>query len=242
MNYETFTQFLAQFSAQTDLMDIGEYINFLYKKVGLDGLMSVLRLQQYTVSHLHSDNRILRMNYLDNNRIWRPRWSRQTRGTIFWLNDDDVWVPIKFLLERGAEVFTGFHVKNGVTQTDNFSIENITCKTARIPVLDDAQQKLIECLITNSEIPDGLVASFKKDGSLLGCTMYKDKNIQDYMRELIIKTGDKFALQVMQFCDQLNIPLLSFSTQSTLLVGEFMQDYTVTALLSTVCEFQAKFE
>jgi hypothetical protein len=234
MNYETFTQFLAEFSAQTDLMDIGEYINFLYKKVGLDGLMSVLRLQQYTVSHLHSDNRILRMNYLDNNRIWRPRWSRQTRGTIFWLNDDDVWVPIKFLLERGAEVFTGFHVKNGVTETDNFSIENIACKTARIPVLDDAQQKLIECLITNSEIPDGLVASFKKDGSLLGCTMYKDKNIQDYMRELIIKIGDKFALQVMQFCDQLNIPLLSFSTQSTLLVGEFMQDYTVTALLSTV--------
>jgi len=234
MNYETFTQFLAEFSAQTDLMDICEYVNFLYKKVGLDGMMSVLRLQQYTVSHLHSDSRILRMNYLDNNRIWRPRWSRQTRGTIFWLNDDDVWVPIKFLLERGAEVFTGFHVKNGVTETDNVSIENIACKTARIPVLDDAQQKLIECLITNSEIPDGLVASFKKDGSLLGCTMYKDKNIQDYMRELIIKTGDKFALQVMQFCDELNIPLLSFSTQSTLLVGEFMQDYTVTALLSTV--------
>ncbi len=234
MNYETFTQFSAEFSAQTDLMDIGEYVNFLYKKFGLDGLMSVLRLQQYTVSHLHSDNRILRMNYLDNNRIWRPRWSRQTRGTIFWLNDDDVWVPIKFLLERGAEVFTGFHVKNGVTETDNVSIENIACKSARIPVLDDAQQKLIEYLITNSEIPDGLVTSFKKDGSLLGCTFYKDKNIQEYMRQLIINTGDKFSLQVLQFCDELNIHLLTFSTQSTLLVGEFMQDYTVTALLSTV--------
>ncbi len=234
MNYETFTQFSAEFSSQTDLMDIGEYVNFLYKKFGLDGLMNVLRLQQYTVSHLHSDNRILRMNYMEHNRIWRPRWSRQTRGTIFWLNDDDVWVPIKFLLERGAEVFTGFHVKNGVTETDNVSIKSITCKTAHIPILDNAQQKLIECLVSNSEIPDGLVASFKKDGSLLGCTMYKDKNIQDYMRELIIKTGDKFALQVMQFCDELNIPLLSFSTQSTLLVGEFMQDYTVTALLSTV--------
>ncbi len=83
MNYETFTQFSTEFSAQTDLMNICEYINFLYKKFGLDGLMSVLRLQQYVVSHLHSDNRILRMNYMEHNRIWRPRWSRQTRGTIF---------------------------------------------------------------------------------------------------------------------------------------------------------------
>jgi hypothetical protein len=91
-------------------MDIGKYVNFLYKKFGIDGLMSVLRLQQYTVLNLHSDNRILRMNYLDNNRIWRPQWSRQTRGTIFLLNDDDVWVPIKFLLERGAEVFTACRI------------------------------------------------------------------------------------------------------------------------------------
>jgi hypothetical protein len=229
MNYEI----ISSLSSQTDYMDIGKYVNFLYKKFGLDGLLSALRMQHYTVSNLHSDSRILRMNYMDNNRLWRPQWSRQTRGTIFWLNDDDVWVPIKFLLERGAEVFTGFHVKNGVSETDNVNIESITCKTARIPVLDDSQQKLIECLVSNSEIPDGLVASFKKDGSLLGCTMYKDKNIQEYMRELITKTNDKFALQVMQFCDELGIPLLTFSTQSTLLVGEFMQDYTVTALLST---------
>jgi hypothetical protein len=230
MNYEI----ISSLSSQTDVMNICEYVNFLYKTFGLDSLLSAFRMQQYTVSHLHSDPRILRMNYLDNNRLWRPQWSRQTRGTVFWLNDDDVWVPIKFLLERGAEVLTGFHVKNGVSETDNVNIESIACKTARIPVLDDSQQKLIECLVANAEIPDGLVASFKKDGSLLGCTMYKDKNIQEYMRELITKTGDKFANLVMSFCDELGIPLLTFSTQSTLLVGEFMQDYTVTALLSLI--------
>ncbi len=155
MNYEI----ISSLSSQTDVMDICEYVNFLYKTFGLDGLLSAFRMQQYTVSHLHSDPRILRMNYLDNNRLWRPRWSRQTRGTVFWLNDEDVWVPIKFLLERGAEVLTGFHVKNGVSETDNVNIESIACKTARIPVLDDSQQKLIECLVANSEIPDGLVAS-----------------------------------------------------------------------------------
>jgi hypothetical protein len=215
-------------------VNICKYINYLYKEFGLNGLMSAFRMQQYTISNLHSDPRILRINYKDTNRLWRPRWSRQTRGIVFWLNDDDVWVPIKFLLERGAEVFTGFHVKNGVTETDNISIESITCKNGRVPVLDDSQQKLIECLVANAEIPDGLVASFKKDGSLLGCTVYKNKKIEEYMRQLVIKTGNKFALQVMAFCDELDIPLLTFSTQSTLLVDEFMQDYTVTSLLSTV--------
>lgn len=233
MNFEM----LSELSVQTNDMNICEYVNFLYNKFGSDLMMSALRMQNYIISNLHSDPRILRMNYMEHNRIWRPQWSRQTRGTIFWLNDHDVWVPIKFLLERGAEVFTGFHIKNGVTETDNFKIEqieNIQSTNTRSSVLDDAQQKLIECLISNSKIPGGLVASFKKDGSLLGCTMYNDKKIEQYIRQLILKIDDKFAMQVMKFCDELNIPLLTFSTQSTLFVGDQMQDYTVTALLSMI--------
>lgn len=229
MNYDS----IAAFSSETDGYTICEYVNWLYTKFGLDGTMSAFRMQRYIVSNSHSDPRILRMNYLENNRLWRPRWSRQTRGTTFWLNDDDIWIPIKFLLERGAEVFTGLHVKNGLTETDNVTMDSITCKSARIPVLDDSQQKLIECLVTNSEIPDGLIASFKKDGSLLGCTMY-NKETEAYMRQFIAKANDKFALLIMQMCTELDIPLLTFSTQSTLLAGELMQDYTVTALLSTV--------
>lgn len=230
MNYEI----ISSLSSQTDVMNICEYLNFFYKKFGIEGLHSVLKIQSYMSAHLHTDQRILRINYLDHNKLWHPRWSRQTRGTVFWLNDDDVWIPIKFLLERGAEVFTGFHVSNGVTETDNVNIDTIISKSDKVPTLDDDQQKLIECLVANAEIPDGLVASFKKDGSLLGCTMYKDKNIEEYIRQLITKTEDKFAMQVMSFCDELCLPLLTFSTQSTLLVGEFMQDYTVTALLSLI--------
>lgn len=229
MNFET----ISNFSLRTDVMNITEYINFLFNEFGLENMMSALRMQRYYVSHLHSDNRILRINYMEHNNTWRPLWSRQTRGTIFWLNDDNVWVPIKFLLERGTETLTGFHVTNGVMQTDNIDVKDIK-STSRIKNFDDDQQALIECLITNAEIPGGLIASFKKDGSLLGCSMYKNKVIEDYMRQIIIKIDDKFSLQVMKFCDELGIPLMTFSTQSTLLIGDIMQDYTVTALLSTI--------
>lgn len=227
----------------TDNMNIIEYVNYIYKKFGLNGLKDTLSSQAYLVNDSFGDQRILRMNYLESNKLWRPIWSRQTRGTIFFLNDKDIWVPIKSLLERGTELLTGLHITDGITETDNINIEDlvkdtedeaISKITSNMINFDSDQINLMIKLIFNKKIEDGLALSFKKDGSLLGCSLYKNKEISNYIKELILNSNDLFAKAVIKLCDENNIPLLVFSTQSTLSVGTQMYDYTINALLASL--------
>ncbi len=230
------------YDVNTDSMDITQYVNYLYKKFGLEGMKDVFGSQFYRVTDSHLEPRILRMNYLEHNRLWRPKWSRQTRGTTFWLNESDIWVPIKFHLERGTEALTGLHVQDGITATDNIDVGNHLDKEediienlkSSLEHLDQDQVNLITRLVLNKEIEEGLALTFKKDGSLLGCTMYKNKSIETFMRNFIKLSGDELAILISNMCEELNIPLLVFSTQSTVIVGTQMHDYTVNALLASL--------
>ncbi len=230
------------FDTNTDSMDITQYVNYLYKKFGLEGMKDVFGSQFYRVTDSHSEPRILRMNYLEHNRLWRPKWSRQTRGTTFWLSDSDIWIPIKFHLERGTEALTGLHVQDGITSTDNIDVGRVTDKEEELiqnlnlslEHLDLDQINLITRLVLNREIEEGLALTFKKDGSLLGCTKYKNKTIETFMKNFIKSSGDELAILISEMCEELEIPLLVFSTQSTVIVGPQMHDYTVNALLASL--------
>ncbi len=230
------------FDVNTDSMDIIQYVNYLYKRFGLEEMKDIFGSQYYRVTDSHSEPRILRMNYLEHNRLWRPKWSRQTRGTTFWLNDQDIWIPIKFHLERGTEALTGLHIQDGITSTDNIEVGEFVDKEEELVQnlknslehLDNDQVNLITRLVLNKEIEEGLALTFKKDGSLLGCTMYKDKSIESFMKNFINNSGDQLAILISNMCDKLGIPLLVFSTQSTVIVGNQMHDYTVHALLASL--------
>ncbi len=228
-------------SANTSVMQIIEFVNYLHQNLGYEGMRSALSEQYYRSADSHGDARILRMNYLDHNNHWKEAWNRQTRGTTFFQRASGIWTPIKFLLQRGAEMVTGIQVSHGVTSTESMSLddscsydEQIAKASSSILHLDDIQQKIIMSLLMNREIEDGMTLSFKKDGSLLGYTIFQDAEIAEYMRNFIQKSGDKFAQTILKICDTLGLPFGVFSSQSTLLIGEDMLDWTIQALCSTL--------
>jgi hypothetical protein len=227
-------------STDTDSMNIVSYVNFLYKKFGYEGMRETLVEQAYHALDSHKNKRILRLKYLDHNNRWRPMWSRHTRGTTFYLNDDDVWVPLKYLLQRGCEMMTGIQVKNGIDSTESFNLdgssldEKINSAISSTLDFDENQRKTILSLLLNREIEGGMTLSFKKDGSLLGYTIIRDAKTQEFMRNFIEESSDEFAKLIMNMCDTLCIPFGFFSSQSTLLIGSDMLDWTVQSLLSTI--------
>jgi hypothetical protein len=212
----------------TTKMNIIEYVNHLYStnSYNLENVFSILSSQGYRCTNSHKNNKIMRMNYFDHNRRWIDNWARQTRGITF-IVINDMLVPIKYLLQRGAEMMTGMQISNGITETESFDISSIEH-------LDQIQQETITKLLTNQKID--MTLSFKKDGSLLGYTIYTSPEVIKFMRDFIMQSNDKFAQKILSICDSLSIPFGVFSSQSTLLIGEDMQDWTVQALLSTIMD------
>ena len=227
-------------SSDTDSMNITQYVNFLYKKFGYDGMRAAFSEQFYLAADSHRNKRILRLKYLDCNNRWRSAWNRHTRGTTFYLNDSDEWVPIKYLLQRGCEMMTGIQVSHGIDSTESFNLdgasldEKISSAISSTLIFDDVQRKTILSLLMNREIDGNLTLSFKKDGSLLGFTICRDPVIQQFLRDFINSTDDEFAKKILKMCDALSLPLCYFSSQATLLIGSDMLDWTVQALLSVI--------
>lgn len=227
-------------SVDTSSMNITEYVNFLYKKFGNEGMRSAFGEQAFQAFDSHKNKRILRLKYLDFNNRWRPCWSRHTRGTGFFLTDSDEWVPIKYLLQRGCEMMTGIQVSNGIDSTESFNLdgtsldEKIASAVSSTLNFDDVQRKTILSLLMNREIDEGLTLSFKKDGSLLGFTVCRDPVTAKFLREFINSTDDEFAKNIVKICDTMGLPLCYFSSQATLLIGSDMLDWTVQALLSVI--------
>jgi hypothetical protein len=228
----------------TNSMTLPEYVNFLYKKFGYDGMRSAFIEQGFQVLDRHQNNeqnkRIIRLKYLERNNIWRTRWSRDTRGTGLFLNDSDVWVCFKYLLQRGCEMMTGIQVSNGIDSTESFELagstqsDKIASAVSSSLRFDDNQRKTILSLLMNSELDGGLTLSFKKDGSLLGFSVCRDPETAKFLREFINSTHDEFAKKIMKICDTLGLPLCYFSSQSTIFIAQDMHDWTVQSLLSTI--------
>jgi hypothetical protein len=223
-------------TCNTDDMNLVEYINHLYKTNdnSYDAVCQILRTQCYHVGapHFLKDTsyatEFMSIKYLDHNNNWN-KWGRESRGTTLVLIDGK-WHWMKYLMERGAEMLTGMQVKRGIDKTDNIDT-TLDWKSSH---LSQNQQSLIQDLRVGN--PVKLAMSFKKDGSLLSCCLYTGYRAT-LMRKIIMNHGDYFAKIVMQTYDDTNNSsdnssgdVFVFQSQSTLLLGDAMQDYTTTAI------------
>lgn len=212
--------------------DIVSFVNYLYQKHGYQNMRKFIVEKGFTVcvppefKNTPYDNRVIRIKYIDTNRLWKPKWTRQCRGVTLLLNDSDEWVCVKYQLQRGAEVLTGIHLKADITETESFSMTDFG---SGVEILDENQQETIKLLMSRSDI--NAILSFKSDGSLFGVNMYSGK-YKTLMTQLIQDYADEFCKTVLQKANELELPFVPiFSSQATFFLGDMMHDYMVTAIL-----------
>ena len=168
--------------------------------------------------------RVALVKYKEHNQEWYD-YVRDARGTVLFLNDDDMWVVVKYLLERGAEMLLDEQIRSGITETENIDM-NVDFKCSN---LSPKQQSLVIRLATNGNV--NLKTTMKKDGSLLALTRYSE-DFGKVVREVINLKGDKFTKTVMNQFDVIYGSTeftVVFQSQGTMILGEFMYDYTTTA-------------
>lgn len=241
---ELFTQILTEINPTNsttglsiDSMTLIELVNYVYNTNGKDytKLLEFFRTKAYQIStppefrDTPYAERIVHIKYLDHNNIWNTKWARDTRGTAFYLTDSGSWIPVKYLMQRGAEMLTGMQIGRGITDTENISLGS----DSRCLHLSVEQQSLIIKLATSGNVD--LKASFKKDGSLHAFTLYSGE-FAKVLRMIIETKSDEFTNTVMRIWDDISGStdnVFVFQSQGTMILGNFMQDYATTALFPT---------
>jgi hypothetical protein len=174
------------------------------------------------------EGRIYLLKYAETNRIWTIS-TRQCRGTIIFLNDAGKWEPIRFMFLRGSELLTGFHISNGVSQTQDIGSPDV--KHISVSNLDKSQQDLIQLLQTpNAPLSDTFL-SMKADGSLLCVTVYTGA-VANVVRTIIATSGDEFTKFSLEM-ERRTGKLIVLSTQGTMMMHSDMHSYVTTSILST---------
>jgi hypothetical protein len=156
-------------------------------------------------------------------KFWNAVWARQMRGIVVRFTQGK-FVLEKMCLQRGAEVLTGYLKKHDIEDTQDMNHD--------ISMFDSTQQKVITTFMNGGKI-DGAI-SFKVDGSLLAITLYeKDSEHAKYWTNYIETLGDDFNKVVLSKCQEMNLPFIAvMSSQGTVLIGEDMQDYTITSIFN----------
>jgi hypothetical protein len=169
------------------------------------------------------DGKIYIIKYLDCNSCWY-KYARQCRGIIIMLDEaSGRWFPIKYMLQRGSELLTGFHLKKGIEETQD--MQKITKNS-----LSPTQQSLVRLLQIGSESElENTYLSMKTDGSLLCATIYSG-NTADAIREIILEKGDDFAKVYLEM-EKKTGKLIILSSQGTLFLPDQVKDYTVHAIM-----------
>lgn len=182
----------------------------------------VKRIPLFDKTELYTQTMMI--SYLNNCQHWST-WGRQSRGTILYYDENiKSWKPIKYMMQRGAEVLTNFHYNEGIKET-----ENITQKT--LDILHPTQQKVMRNLTDN--LPIDAYLTTKVDGVLIAITLYTCE-IGNTVKQIIMESNDEFgkALIVMAK-DTPFVPVIS--TQKTFnLTDPIIQSYFVTSLLCSM--------
>ena len=231
----------------TQSMNVVEYVNYLYElyecepslpnstqyKLKFDALVRRFSVLNFTVSTPYQlrdseyKSRVFSIKYQDGiNRLWRPIWARQCRGVCFFVKEDFTCVPIKYQLQRGAELMSGMLVSANIASTQDIS------DAKKIAILSDSQQKT--CMILLAGENEGKFDAHlteKVDGSLLTITFYYGESAL-LMKAIITEFGDKFSQMILAGFEALGVVGV-VSTQGTLMMGYDMQDYFVTSILES---------
>lgn len=223
----------------TSIMTIGEYVRFCAKKFNnnFEKMCEHFRKMQYNANAPYDirqneewKERVLHLKYMEHNMNWN-KWGRGARGTALMQMSNLKWFIIKMLMQRGAEALTGYQVDRGFTETENCNLK----LDSYARHLSADQQALLCDLILKKEV--NLVASFKKDGSLLCFALYTGE-VAENMRSIIMSCADNFTKTVMQTWDNVvghTNSVLVMMSQGTMWIGEDMQWYNTTALFPEAC-------
>lgn len=230
-----------------------EYINYLLK-YGFSKMMEILNIKGFDVTtfqQLRNNegfteeqqkiyqkyyNKIFSVKYRESCGEWREKWSRSFRAMWFYINEEGIAIPMKYQLQRGAEVLTGMAINHGIDCTQDLSTPS------KIAKLDDHQQHI--CKILRCSGPDVCknpkcehifgeksCMTMKVDGILITVTVFKNELIE--IISDIIKVGNDFQQMCFEKFKQIGICAL-VSTQGTMMIGVECQDYFVTSVLTSM--------
>ena len=149
--------------SDTNKMTVTELFTYLVKKFKLppddityiDKLRKWFRLRKFFCTALYKGTpfygKVFIINYIEGIcTTWNTKWSRTCRGLILALDDQGKAFIIKRLLQRGAEVLSGFLSAAGVVETQEMSFDaNGFIKTANR--FDHAQRYMINLLKYTNE-------------------------------------------------------------------------------------------
>jgi hypothetical protein len=222
----TLIEFLNYKLTVTSWKDVVSYLTSLNFDIRIPS-----QLKDMSVEDL-KEGSVFLMKYRDGLcNFWNARWARQMRGTLIRFVNG-IFVLDKLCLQRGAEVLTGYLKKQGIDDTQDMSLD--------ISMFDQVQQYVINTFLKSGNI-DGAV-SFKVDGSLFVVTLYTNGTEQALFWTNYVQTyGDDFNKAVLMKCQEMNLPFIAiFSSQGTALLGNLMQDYTVTSLFDVTSVDKSK--
>ena len=211
-------------------LDLCELLNKLEPQFGFQFVIDFFKGLNINVAQPLKDttlgNRVILIKYRENCRFWKAKWARQARGAVF-VKSTKNWVCIKSLLQRGAEVLTGIHQQDGVTDSQDYHI-------GKYSHLDLNQQKVI--LKFMNKQPINGILSCKIDGSLLGVSLIpKNHPIASFVIAVLKKFQIKSQMQILHYaldnCDFIPI----FSSQGTVQFNDLMEDWYFSAFLVGVC-------
>ena len=165
---------------------------------------------------------IIGIQYMDGiNKIWRPKWARETRGRFYDISGPQI-VELRSGLSRGIELLTLLHTQNGVSETSD--VDNSPCE-----YLDDVQKMLMAKFSGNNALETWITA--KVDGCLIMINIYPSESSQyPIICDTILQYGDDFSKKLYSYCLEKDAPIITISSKGTLLVNAEMQQYFQTAL------------
>lgn len=219
-------EFLPPTIEQTEDMDLKELINYLLHKGELKMLKKFFKDNKYLLSFPFKDDQtVFGIKYMEHNKIWKPKWSRECRGVFIKLDCSEHFtnvIILKKLLPRGVEILT----KMANTEQSQDYIKGIHDH------LDSNQKYIIEQIENNGSL-DGYIST-KVDGALFGITFYNKKGIRgNIIRNILCRYEIKTELQrnlwdTVKNSDYPYIPIIS--TNNTLFMGEDMEKYLQRAM------------
>jgi len=206
--------------SQTMELNLLELVTILYS---ISPLAIDEFFRQYHYNITKPFNNVVGIKYIDGiNKIWKPKWAREARGRFYYLEKDNI-IELKYGLQRGIEVLTKVHRDFGINETQDFNGINENTK------FDDIQDNILN-KFCGSNIFKSYISA-KVDGSLIIINVYP-QNCNQYpiIKNIICNYCDSFNKNILNYCFKNNLPIVTISTQGTLVINEDMQDYFLTSI------------
>ena len=224
INIYNYNQSISKIPSLSEVNDMTDIQLLEYLKT-INNIKTFFTLHNYKVYII--DN-IIGIKYIDGiNKIWKPLWARKMRGKFYHISSKVI--VIKDSLIRGMEILPkiGYYKKHGITETQDYHNDK--------SIFDSTQQELITLFKTDNILTKETYITLKVDGSLIIINIYPIESEQYLIINNVIDNyADDFTKLLANYCKENNFPLITISTNGTLFIGNFMQDYFLTSIQNLV--------